>query len=159
MRPREARPRRPDYDEISVRSCPLGQRAVAAILAIGWVLVLAACAPFDRYEVLPTAAAGPVEPAAVERALAPVRSDPEIAAFLDANVWVAESLADEGDIAHLLIRFDEPVKPEGIWDRTCDVADGLVSGAHFVVDLAEGTLLDVSPRWGPRSCIGDPGLD
>lgn len=99
----------------------------------------------------------PVDLEQVENVLEAVREgSPEVAAFIDEIEWAPEPLQYDGDVVHLLLRFEEPIPGRGIWDRTCEATEGLVSGAHFVVNVANESLLDMSPRWGPDSCIPLP---
>jgi hypothetical protein len=130
---------------------------VAVKSLVGLLLLLAACASPavnspDGVIVVPSEA-GELE----QQALEIVRRDSEVAAFLDATDFVVEPLQMDGDLAHLLLRFETEMSNDGIWDRTCEGVGSVISGGHFVVDLAAGAVAETSPRYGPASCIALPG--
>ncbi|MCA1587505.1 MAG: hypothetical protein LC744_02185 [Chloroflexi bacterium] len=126
---------------------------MASVLAA----LLGACGATGSSQGTPTPNTMPIDLAEVESVLAFVREDPEMDAFLDSMPFNPEPLRTDGDLVHVLLRFEHAVPGEGIWARTCEAAHGEVSGAHFVVNVAEGTVEDISPRWGPDSCIALPG--
>lgn len=132
------------------------KRLVTRALVCTLAMSLAACGALAP----PPPDISAVEPAAAgelaQRALEVARADEEVAAFLDDTDFLVEPVRTDGDRVHLLLRFDESVPLGGLWDRTCDATDGQVSGAHFVLDLESEMTVEMSPRWGPESCIPLP---
>lgn len=86
-----------------------------------------------------------------------VLADTRVSDFLEANPYVVEGVTPlAGNEVVVSIQFEDPTQTEG-WPpmSACEVggAEGPATGVDFQVDIAAGTVVAMSPRWGSVSCL------
>lgn len=85
-----------------------------------------------------------------------VKRDARVGDFLEANPYVVEGVTPLADnMVVVVIQFQEP--PAEGWPPmdACEVGgtEGPPTGVDFQVDLAAGSVVAMSPRWGSISCL------